>query len=167
MSYRHLQPAYSVFKDENLRPVSLARNPVVTFVLRKQSPHTALIRPYCGGRIASGGMQRILFLAVSPRARLVRPRAFDAYRPSVEPSPTRLEEVFELWAPKSLSCEFGRRASFAGASARRLRFTRLELDFDRRGALPQSVSSEEGFPGAVQLFYGLGPFSMRLSATRF
>lgn len=28
-------------------------------------------------------------------------------------------------------------------------------------------SSEEGFPGAVQLFYGLGPFSMRLSATRF
>jgi hypothetical protein len=47
------------------------------------------------------------------------------------------------------------------------RFTRLELDFDRRGALPQSVSSEEGFPGAVQLFYGLGPFSMRLSATRF
>lgn len=60
MSYRHLQPAYSVFKDENLRPVSLARDPVVTLVWRKQSPHTALTRPYCGGRIASGGMQRII-----------------------------------------------------------------------------------------------------------
>jgi hypothetical protein len=32
MSYRHLQPAYSVFKDENLRPVSLARSPVKIFL---------------------------------------------------------------------------------------------------------------------------------------
>lgn len=99
-----------------------------------------------------------MVLAVSPWAKLVRLRALDAFRPSVEPSPTRLEEVFELWAPKSLSCEFGRRVSFPGASARRLRFTRLELDFDRRGALPLSGRVQWGrLSGCRSAFLWLGP----------
>jgi hypothetical protein len=127
-----------------------------------------MTRPICGGRIASGGMQRIIGFGGDRLG-----RGLFGLAPSMHSD--RLSNRHQLDSKKSSSFGLQRASRVSLVEEFRL----PERPQDATGSLDSSSTStvverslnlfpvKKAFRVPFQLFYGLGPFSMRLSATRF